>query len=115
MSKLSDIQTRILEKLDANYENDFVDSVPAQELCSTHSLTADLGSDFSIAYRRARCQGIGYDRKPFKGRWKIVHRGLIESQYDGDDFKFHHVITRIESKFFLDRADEGTDKFVRVR
>ena len=42
MSNLSDLETRILEKVDAHYEKYFLDSVSSQELCSIHSLAAQL-------------------------------------------------------------------------
>jgi hypothetical protein len=61
-----------------------------------------------------RCRGIGYDGKLWVGRWRIVRRGLIETRYTDASFKFYHVVTHIEPDFFLDRADEGADKFVRV-
>jgi hypothetical protein len=42
VSNLSDLETRILEKVDAHYEKYFLDSVSSQELCSIHSLAAQL-------------------------------------------------------------------------
>ena len=62
-----------------------------------------------------RCHGVGYDGKLWVGQWRIVHRGVIATRYTNENFTFYHTITHIEPDFFLDRADEGTDKFVRVR
>jgi hypothetical protein len=73
---------------------------------------------FSILFNLdGSCSGIAYDGKPFTGRWRILHHGLLRTDVKGDSEPMFFTILSINPQRLTIRASEIGEKnpqWVRV-
>jgi hypothetical protein len=52
------------------------------------------------------CSGVAYDGKPFTGRWRVLHHGLLRISVRGDDEPMFFTILSLRQSSLTIRSDE---------